>query len=94
MKTSDLLNSVEKLQVAAADTVSKLIELKQRRDPVAAFIFTARAQWRGAADRMKKSDKDLTYTLETTYRDACQLYGYKGSVHEWERVMLMHPRRD
>jgi hypothetical protein len=90
MHAARLQDALERLNAAIGDVESELAAMKAEHDPLASQIFVSRRHYRNINDT--KSGKRREITARLSFDTACEL-GFRGSLHEWERLMGAIARR-
>ena len=90
MRATRLQDALERLTAAIQDVESELAAMKAEHDPLASHIFVARRRYRNVDDT--KSGKRREMMARLSFDTACNL-GFRGSLHEWERLMGAVGRR-
>ena len=90
IRATRLQEALEGLIAAIRDVEAELAAMKAEQDPLASHIFVSRRSYRNASDT--KSGKRGEMNARLSFNTACEL-GFRGSLHEWERLMGAVPRR-
>ena len=90
MRAACLQNALERLTSAIRDVETELATMKAEHDPLASHIFISRRHYRNANDT--KSGKRRDTNAQLSFNTACEL-GFRGNLHEWERLMGAVVRR-
>jgi hypothetical protein len=81
---SRLNHALARLRIAISDVETELGVLRAERDPLASHIFVSRRRYRKAHDT--KGGKRREVNARLSFNTAVEL-GFRGSLHEWERLM-------
>ena len=84
MRASRLQQSLDQLSAALREVESVLAELRERRDPLAEYIFHARRHYREMSDT--KSGKRHQTEARISWQTACD-HGFRGTLAEWTRLL-------
>ena len=90
MRANQLENALENLGKAIRETEAVLEAMRSESDPLAAHIFVSRRQYRNMPDTKSGSRREIAARL--SWQTACEL-GFRGTLHEWERLMGAAARR-
>jgi septal ring factor EnvC (AmiA/AmiB activator) len=85
-----LQDALERLTKAINDVETELTAMKAEHDPLASHIFVSRRHYQNLSDT--KSGKRRGMNARLSFDTACEL-GFRGSLHEWERLMGAVARR-
>jgi hypothetical protein len=91
MRAPRLQDALERLTTAIRDVESELAVMKAEQDPLASHIFVSRRHYRNIINDTK-SGRRRDITARLSFDTACEL-GFRGSLHEWERLMGAVARR-
>ena len=84
MRAARLQEALERLSAAIRDVECELTAMKAEQDPLASNIFISRRHYQNVQDT--KSGKRREMNAQLSFNRACEL-GFRGSLHEWERLM-------
>lgn len=90
MRSQQLRDALEKLTKAIREVEAVVETMRGEHDPLASHIFISRRQYRNAKDT--KGGKRRAMNARLNFNTACEL-GFRGSLHEWERLMDAVARR-
>lgn len=84
VRPDQLAVAFENLRKAIAEVEALIADMQNHRDPLAAYIYTARRAYRGVRDT--KSGKRHAMSARISWQRACEL-GFKGTLADWERLI-------
>lgn len=90
VRSNRLQTALRSLTESIREVDAALEETRAAHDPLALHIFTSRREYRTMQDT--KSGKRHAVAARLGWQRACEL-GFRGSVHEWDRLMGAAPPR-
>ena len=84
MHPEALLDALKELDCAIHKVSAVLEELRKEHDSLASYIFVSRRSYRATEDTKGGRRQEMSARL--SFNKACAL-GFRGSLHEWERLM-------